>query len=143
MGSCLTAPAYLIVFHRNSSSVYRCHGDLVPPCVLVPRVPNHRRYGTPWSTISPSVTCLYGDMVPPEKWYPAHYYKKNLNALAKSTRTRESTCGFSVRWLSYNNIYTKLRQWQGVRVKILVLAVDMTHVTALGVMKSLVTLGAT
>ena len=39
-------------------------------------------------------------------------------------------------------IYTKLRQWQGVRVKILVLAVGMTHVTALGVTKSLVTLGA-
>ena len=57
-----------------SSTHVRCHGDLVPPCVLVPRVPNHRRYGTPWSTISPSVTCLYGDMVPPEKWYPAHYY---------------------------------------------------------------------
>ena len=60
----------------------------------------------------------------PEIWYPMEYYiperdlpirgygtpQRNgtlhiINALAKSTRTRESTCGFSVRWLSYIYIY--------------------------------------
>ena len=69
------------------------------------------------------MTFLYGDMVPPAKWYHAQYYF----ALAKTLACANSGVVFC-------KLTTKVRRndnGMGVRVKILVLAVGMTHVPEL------------
>ena len=105
-----------IIMPQYTDPEKRCHGDLVPPCVLVPRVPNHRRYGTPWSTISPSVTCLHGDMVPPREMVPCTLLKLFFFKCPSKKHTHARIHVWFFCTLAQLYIYTKLRQWQGVRV---------------------------